>query len=251
MPPGRPRFPFWFEAPTRSAGPGVRRDARRVTGRWPTVMSVHGGPEWHERGAFDPETRRVRRRRIRGGHPELPRIDRLRRRVPTRAWWATRGSRRSEDVHRVPRRADRGRDRRSGSRGLRGMVVGRLPRVSERRAPPRALEGRLRRDPVGRSGRRPLRLHAGAPGVRPRRSTAGARTSCPELWAERNPMTYVDRARAPALVIAGEQRPAMPAGGDHAVGGRAAALGGSRSRRTSTRRDITRTRPRSRCITCS
>ena len=32
----------------------------------------------------------------------------------------------------------------------------------------------------------------------------------PELYAERNPMTYVDGARAPVLVIAGEEDPRCP-----------------------------------------
>ena len=53
--PGRPRLPFWFEAPN-----GQRIQAfvaiPEGDGPWPTVLSVHGGPEWHERGGFDPET---------------------------------------------------------------------------------------------------------------------------------------------------------------------------------------------------
>jgi len=55
VPSGRPRLPLWFAAPN-----GQRVQAFVATpeghGPWPTVMSVHGGPEWHERGGFDPET---------------------------------------------------------------------------------------------------------------------------------------------------------------------------------------------------
>ena len=42
--------------PARTTRAGVRRDARPATDRIPTVMSVHGGPEWYERDAFDAET---------------------------------------------------------------------------------------------------------------------------------------------------------------------------------------------------
>jgi dipeptidyl aminopeptidase/acylaminoacyl peptidase len=38
----------------------------------------------------------------------------------------------------------------------------------------------------------------------------GTPDEVPELWAERNPMTYVDRVRAPVLVIAGERDPRCP-----------------------------------------
>ena len=54
-PAGRPYRSFWFENPQ-----GQRIQAFVATppgdGPHPTVMSVHGGPEWHERDAFDAET---------------------------------------------------------------------------------------------------------------------------------------------------------------------------------------------------
>jgi dienelactone hydrolase len=54
-PPGRPFRSFFFSNPS-----GDRIHAFVVTppgeGPFPTVMSVHGGPEWHERDRFDPET---------------------------------------------------------------------------------------------------------------------------------------------------------------------------------------------------
>src|SRR6266516_128998 len=54
-PGGRPFRSFFFSNPS-----GDRIHAFVVTppghGLFPTVMSVHGGPEWHERDRFDPET---------------------------------------------------------------------------------------------------------------------------------------------------------------------------------------------------
>jgi dienelactone hydrolase len=54
-PQGRPLRSFWFDNPR-----GQRIQAFVATppgnGPHPTVMSVHGGPEWHERDAFDAET---------------------------------------------------------------------------------------------------------------------------------------------------------------------------------------------------
>ena len=38
----------------------------------------------------------------------------------------------------------------------------------------------------------------------------GGPEELPEMWAERNPMTYVDRVRAPTLVIAGDNDPRCP-----------------------------------------
>jgi dipeptidyl aminopeptidase/acylaminoacyl peptidase len=54
-PPGRPYRPYWIEN-----SHGDRIQSFLVTpdghGPFPTVMSIHGGPEWHERDRFDPET---------------------------------------------------------------------------------------------------------------------------------------------------------------------------------------------------
>jgi dipeptidyl aminopeptidase/acylaminoacyl peptidase len=54
-PAGRPYRSFWFENPH-----GERIHAFVVTPEgdppFPTVMSVHGGPGWHERDRYDPET---------------------------------------------------------------------------------------------------------------------------------------------------------------------------------------------------
>jgi dipeptidyl aminopeptidase/acylaminoacyl peptidase len=54
-PEGRAYRSFWFTNPS-----GDRIHALVATphgeGPFPTVMSVHGGPEWHERDRYDPET---------------------------------------------------------------------------------------------------------------------------------------------------------------------------------------------------
>jgi dienelactone hydrolase len=54
-PSGRPFRSFFFNDPS-----GVRVQAFVVTpegvGPFPTVMSVHGGPSWHERDRYDPES---------------------------------------------------------------------------------------------------------------------------------------------------------------------------------------------------
>ena len=52
-PEGRPLRSYWFD------GPGGRVQAWVVSpegdGPFPTVMYAHGGPEWHQRDGFDPE----------------------------------------------------------------------------------------------------------------------------------------------------------------------------------------------------
>jgi dipeptidyl aminopeptidase/acylaminoacyl peptidase len=54
-PGGRPLHSYWVDNPH-----GDRIQSFLVTpggsGPFPTVMSIHGGPEWHERDRFDPET---------------------------------------------------------------------------------------------------------------------------------------------------------------------------------------------------
>ena len=54
-PHGRPYRSFWFE---NLHGQRVQAFVATPQGDppYPTVMSVHGGPEWHERDAFDAET---------------------------------------------------------------------------------------------------------------------------------------------------------------------------------------------------
>ena len=72
----------------------------------------------------------------------------------------------------------------------------------------------------------------------------GTPEGVPELWRERNPMTYVDRAVAPVLVIAGEEDPAVSDRGDHAVG-RCVAVTRRAGRRAPLSRRASRERSRS------
>jgi len=207
VPPGRPRHPFWFEAPT-----GQQVQAFVVTpageGPWPTVMSVHGGPEWHERGGFDPETDAfvdagyaVAIPNYRGstgygvafqhalvGNPWLPEsedviacLDALiaegitdPERVAFAGWsWGGCLACLNAGLH--PER---------WKAVFAGIPSGDLVAAHHACMPElRAYD---------------LALYGGGP------------EELPEMWAERNPMTYVDRVRAPTLVIAGDNDPRCP-----------------------------------------
>lgn len=207
VPPGRPYRAFWFENPH-----GQRVQAFVTTpegeGPWPTVMSVHGGPEWHERGGFDPETLAfvdagfavvlpnyrgstgygIAFRRALIGNPWFPEtedviacLDRAiaegiadPARVAFSGWsWGGCLACLCEGLHPERWRAV-----------VAGIPAGDLVAAHYACMPDiRAYD---------------LALFGGSP------------DELPELWAERNPMTYVDRAQAPVLVIAGEQDPRCP-----------------------------------------
>jgi dipeptidyl aminopeptidase/acylaminoacyl peptidase len=207
VPPGRPRFPFWFDAPT-----GHRVQAFVATpageGPWPTVMSVHGGPEWHERGGFDPETDAfvdagyaVAIPNYRGstgygvafqhalvGNPWLPESEDVIACLdaliadgitdPDRvafAGWSWGGCLACLNAGLHPER---------WKAVFAGIPSGDLVAAHHACMPElRAYD---------------LALYGGGP------------EELPEMWAERNPMTYVDRVRAPTLVIAGDNDPRCP-----------------------------------------
>lgn len=206
-PAGRPLRSFWFESPG-----GQRVQAFVATppgdGPHPTVMSVHGGPEWHEREAFDPETQAfvdagyavalvnyrgstgygVAFRRALIGNPWFPEtedviagLDALiaagvtdPRRVAFSGWsWGGCLACLNEGLH-----PDRWRAVFAGIPAG-DMVAAHQASMPEIQAYDVALYG-------------------------------GTLDELPALWAERDPMTYVDRAKAPVLVIAGEQDPRCP-----------------------------------------
>ena len=205
--PGRARLPFWFGAPN-----GQRVQAFVVTpagdGPWPTVMSVHGGPQWHERGGFDPETEAfvdagyavaipnyrgstgygVAFQRALVGDPWFPEtedviacLDALIAdgitdpdRVAFAGWsWGGCLACLAAGLH-----PDRWKA------VFAGIPSGDL--VAAHHACMPELQAY------------DLALYGGSP------------EELPEMWAERNPMTYVDRVRAPALVIAGDNDPRCP-----------------------------------------
>jgi dipeptidyl aminopeptidase/acylaminoacyl peptidase len=206
-PEGRPYRSFWFENPY-----GQRIQAFVVTppgtGPWPTVMSVHGGPEWHERDRFDPETQAfvdsgfavamvnyrgstgygVAFRRALIGNPWFPETEDVISGLdalvaagiadPTRvafAGWSWGGCLAclNEGLH-----PDRWR-----------AVFAGIP-SGDFVAAHRACMPELQAYDVA--------LYGGTP------------DELPEMYRERNPMTYVDRAEAPVLVIAGREDPRCP-----------------------------------------
>ena len=133
-------------------------------GPFPTVMSVHGGPEWHEGDRFDAEVLAfvdagyavalVNYRGSTGygvgfrealiGNPCLPE---------------------SEDVNACLDRliADGVAD--PDTRLLERLVLGRLPGVPQRRVAPGSVARDVRRDPGGGLRGGPLGERPGAPGV--------------------------------------------------------------------------------------
>ena len=207
VPSGRPRLPLWFAAPN-----GQRVQAFVATpeghGPWPTVMSVHGGPEWHERGGFDPQTDAlvdagyavaipnyrgstgygVAFQRALLGNPWFPEsedviacLDALIAEGitdPDRvafAGWSWGGCLACLNAGLYPERW------KAVFAGIPSgdMVAAHYACMPELRAYDLALYG-------------------------------GSPEELPEMWAERNPMSYVDRVQAPALVIAGENDPRCP-----------------------------------------
>ncbi|MEP6973426.1 MAG: prolyl oligopeptidase family serine peptidase [Actinomycetota bacterium] len=206
-PAGRPFRSFWFENPHRQR---IQAFVATPPGDdpHPTIMSVHGGPEWHDRDAFDPETQAlvdegfaVALVNYRGstGYGVA-----FRRALIGNPWFPE-----TEDV----------------IAGLDALII----------------EGITDPDRVGfagwswggclaclNEGLHPDRWKAVFAGIPAGDMVAAHYASMPEiqaydiamyggspdevpsLYAERNPMTYVDRAIAPVLVIAGERDPRCP-----------------------------------------
>jgi dipeptidyl aminopeptidase/acylaminoacyl peptidase len=206
-PSGRPYRSFWFDNPI-----GQRVQAFVVTppgdGPHPTVMSVHGGPEWFERDAFDAETQAfvdagyavalvnyrgstgygIAFREALAGNPWLPEtedviagLDALiaagitdPERVAFSGWsWGGCLACLNEGLH--PER---------WKAVFAGIPSGDLVAAHWASMPEiRAYD---------------IALYGGTP------------DDVPERYRERNPMTFVDRAVAPVLIIAGEEDPRCP-----------------------------------------
>jgi dipeptidyl aminopeptidase/acylaminoacyl peptidase len=206
-PPGRPYRSFWFENPE-----GQRVQAFVSTppgdGPHPTVMSVHGGPEWHERDAFDAESQAfvdagyaialvnyrgstgygIAFRQALVGDPWFPETEDVIAGLdaliaagvtdPERvafSGWSWGGCLACLNVGLHP---DRWKAAFAGIPSG-DFVAAHFASMPEIQAYDVALYG-------------------------------GTPDEVPELYRERNPMTYVDRAVAPVLVIAGEQDPRCP-----------------------------------------
>lgn len=206
-PSGRPYRSFWFDNPH-----GQRVQAFVVTppgdGPHPTVMSVHGGPEWFERDAFDAEAQAfvdagyavalvnyrgstgygIAFREALAGNPWFPEtedviagLDALiaagitdPERVAFSGWsWGGCLACLNEGLH--PERW------KAVFAGIPSgdFVAAHWASMPEIRAYDVALYG-------------------------------GTPDDVPERYRERNPMTYVDRAVAPVLIVAGEEDPRCP-----------------------------------------
>jgi dipeptidyl aminopeptidase/acylaminoacyl peptidase len=209
-PAGAPMEPFWFENPH-----GEPIQAFVVVpdgdGPFPTVMSVHGGPEWHEGDRFDPETlafvdagytvAMVNYRGSTGygiafrqaliGNPCLPE---------------------SEDVNACLDRliADgiTDPDRVYWSGWSWGGCLGCLNAGLH----PERWRAMFAGIPAGDF----VAAHwASAPALRAWDDAVygGSPDEVPEMYRERDPMTYADRVRAPVLIIAGESDSRCPVEG--------------------------------------
>lgn len=206
-PPGVPARSRWFTSPG-----GERVQALVVTPEgdppFPVVMHVHGGPEWHHRHRWDPEVQAlvdagfaVALVNYRGstGYGIA-----FRERLHGDPWFPE-----SEDVVAclddlvAAGIADGDRAFFAG-----WSWGGCLACLAEVRTP-----DRWRGVFAGIPAADFVAAHwASMPTIRAYDASlyGGDPTELPDLWRERNPMTYVDQARAPLLVIAGEQDPRCP-----------------------------------------
>jgi dipeptidyl aminopeptidase/acylaminoacyl peptidase len=206
-PPGRPFRFFWFHNPV-----GERIQAFVVTpegdGPFPIIMRPHGGPEWHHRDRWEPEVQAL--------------VD---------AGYAVAG---------VNYRGSTGygisfRERLHGDPGfpesedvlacLDALIAEGVASGEESFLAGWSWGGWLACLNEGLHPDRWRAVFAGVPvgdlvaahwASMPRIQAldvawfGGDPTQVPELYRERDPMTYVDRAKAPVLVIAGEQDPRCP-----------------------------------------
>jgi dipeptidyl aminopeptidase/acylaminoacyl peptidase len=206
-PQGRRYRSFWFENPV-----GQRVQAFVVTppgvGPHPTVMSVHGGPEWHERDAFDAETQAF----VDAGYAVALVNYRgstgygiaFRHALIGNPWFPE-----TEDV----------------IAGLDALIAAGIADPERVAFSGWSWGGCLACLNAGLHPDRWKAVFAGIPAgdmVAAHHASmpeiqaydvalyGGTPEEVPDLYRERNPMTYVDRAVAPVLVIAGEQDPRCP-----------------------------------------
>jgi dienelactone hydrolase len=206
-PQGRPYRSFWFENPV-----GQQVQAFVATpqgdGPHPTVMSVHGGPEWHERDAFDAETQAF----VDAGYA----VALVNYRGSTGYGIAFRRALIGDPW--FPETAD-------VIAGLDALVAAGIADPERVAFSGWSWGGCLACLNVGLHPDRWKAVFAGIPAgdmiaahyasmpeiqAYDVAQYGGTPDEVPELYRERNPMTYVDRAVAPVLVIAGEEDPRCP-----------------------------------------
>ena len=215
-------------------------------GPFPTVLNIHGGPEWHERDRFDPETQAFVDAGYAVGDRELPRVDGLRRRVP-------RGAHRPGLPHRI--RGHPGVSRRARSPTeppipahvyWSGWSWGGCLACFHAGAHPDRFRAIFAGIPAGDF----IAAHwASAPELQAWDDAVyrGSPDEAPDSYRQSDPMTYVDAVTAPVLVIAGEHDPRCPIEGITPVGRRRSRARAAPSRCTPTTRDTTPTRWPIRC----
>jgi dipeptidyl aminopeptidase/acylaminoacyl peptidase len=208
-PPGRP-----FSRITFPGAAGAATDGFVVTppgeGPFPTVVSVHGGPEWHHTDDFDPETQAfvdegwaVVLVNYRGstGHGVTHR----------EALHANVGFPESEDIVAAVDHAVAAGVADPARIFLAGWSWGGYLATLNAGINPDRWRAVFAGIPVGDS----VAAHYEcAPALRAwdLAVMGGSPEELPELYTERNPLTYVDRVRAPMLVIAGEHDSRCPIG---------------------------------------
>jgi dipeptidyl aminopeptidase/acylaminoacyl peptidase len=208
-PPGRPWEPLWFDNP---AGQRIHGWFMRPAGTppFPTVVSVHGGPNYHNTDAYEPRRQAfadegfavllVNYRGSTGYGREF-----------RQAIYGDIGFPESEDIN-------AGLDHVIANGlvdpeqvFLEGWSWGGYLATLNAGLHPERWRGVIAGIPVGDS----VAAHyESAPSLRAWDVAVmgGSPMEVPELFHERNPMTYVDRVRAPMLVIAGEHDSRCPLG---------------------------------------
>jgi dipeptidyl aminopeptidase/acylaminoacyl peptidase len=206
-PPGRRLRSFWFENPQNQ-----KVQAFVVTppgnGPFPTVISVHGGPEWHERDTYDPETQAF----VDAGYAvALPNYRgstgygiAFRRALTGDPWLPE-----SEDVVACVDALIAAGIADPGRVAFVGWSWGGCLACLNAGLNPDRWRAIVAGIP---SGDFVAAHHACMPEIQAYDVAlyGGTPEELPAMWAERDPMTYVDRVTAPSLVIAGEQDPRCP-----------------------------------------
>ncbi|MEZ0235269.1 MAG: prolyl oligopeptidase family serine peptidase [Actinomycetota bacterium] len=208
-PPGRPWEPMWFDNP---AGQPIQAWFMRPDGEppFPTVVSVHGGPNYHNTDAFEPRRQAfadegyavmlVNYRGSTGYGREF-----------RQALYGDVGFPESEDINAGLDHAIEAGLVDPGRVFLEGWSWGGYLATLNAGLHPERWRGVIAGIPVGDS----VAAHyESAPALQAWDVAVmgGTPMEVPELFHERNPMTYVDRVRAPMLLIAGEHDSRCPLG---------------------------------------